>query len=109
MEQRERRLIDRQGPWTDVHGAGVVLLDMLAGFRRRRACFDEIRQAREEGVSRDRKVALRRLLAGHRASVVSPLARAVEPWPGKRIRAARPLASSLEGCLRAVQSGKEST
>ena len=107
IEQRQRQLNERQGPWTDVHAAGVVLLDMLAGFCRRRECFVDLQRAREKGVRRDRRPALRQLLVGQRACVVGPVLRAVEPWPGHRTRAARSLANALQAALRSIRRGKE--
>ncbi len=105
IEQLQRELAELQGPWTDVYAAGVVLLDLLAGYVSRRRCFEALRKADEAGEPLDRTVALRRLLAGQRASVVSPVLRALEPWPDDRIRAARPLARSLDDTLRAVRRG----
>lgn len=100
IEQSQPGLGDRQGPWTDVHAVGVLMLDLLAGFKPRRRCFKQLRNDIESGEPGDPMPAFRRLLAGKRASVVGPVLRALETWPDRRTRAARPLASALEDALR---------
>ena len=105
LEQLQLELAERQGPWTDVYAAAVLLLDLLAGFKPRLRCFARIREGLEIGEPVDRTAALRRLLSGHRSSVVGPVIRALETWPDRRTRAARPLASALDEALRRMTPG----